>query len=347
MKIARSLLGLACGLALALQSTGTSWAKAPPANPCAQIAAQLQQVAREAEISAPPSVGCEVLAEAEFATYHHQLAQALGLDLNLHSDSKILTALFIVPESYPYAECVVQASASGALALYDPLAKKLVIKENSNISELVILHELVHALQDEMLELRSYAHDPKLSFDQIMVRTALLEGHAIVISEALSSDKAGSSSEAPSAVVDSRCTPPKALATLFDYPYDFGTIVARRSRSGGGNAAIKKLLMRPPNSLLDLITGASNPVATLPRKHDSSACRQDTLGIALVQTIAKLVLNREDSLRIARRWVSDDVRVCLAKSGDEDSVWRVTWESEWQRESDAASFFQLLSLIHI
>ena len=247
------------------------------------------------------------------------------------------------------------------------LQKKLGPNGFARLIESVLLHELVHAIQDQHFDLATFGHDQVLS-DAAIAKLSLLEGDATL---AMYSYMLGQDTERLPGIVDQLQTAAanfddlvavmpdmpggeelaKAPAWLREnliFPYLQGLVFCVRLRQAGGRKLLDYAFARdPPRSSEQIL----HPEKYLAERDDPLPLRLPDLGAALAgcqrraegqwgEFNTRLLLMerlgpaaREQCERAAAGW-GGDAFALLEKDGREAIVW---W-TEWDTEKDAAEF---------
>lgn len=254
-------------------------------------------------------------------------------------------------------------------AFYDPHAKVLVIAKQAVggrdvglrlfttvtgrdlVGELVLSHELTHALQDQYWGLPTASEPATASnTDRLLARRALLEGDATWASFATVSggtlDDAtrarvlrqmnGLPAELASALPDV----PSLLRDALAFQYQGGTIFVDRLLARGGWDAVDRAQGDPPVSTEQVL----HPERYLAKTRDEPtpvvlrippALEQagyqlvlaDTLGELVMRSLFARVLPAEQAARIAEGWDGDRL-VAFARGTDMVVAWMTVWDSE-------------------
>jgi hypothetical protein len=268
-------------------------------------------------------------------------------------------------------------------AFYDPHAKALVIAKQAVagrgaglrlfttvtgrdlVGELVLSHELTHALQDQYWGLPTESEPAMASnTDRLLARRALLEGDATWASFATVSggtlDDAtrarvlrqmnGLSAELASALPDV----PSLLRDALAFQYQGGTILVDRLLARGDWAAVDRAQADPPVSTEQVL----HPERYLASKRDeptpvvlgiTPALAQagyqlvlaDTLGELVMRSLFARVLPSEQAARIAEGWDGDRL-VAFARGTDLVVAWMTVWDSERDAVEFAGAITQVV-----
>lgn len=255
-----------------------------------------------------------------------------------------------------------------ALAYYDPETEDLVVVEGADASaasaieqlfgprlpfkipveplqKMILVHELVHALQDQRYRLRNILPERVVfSSDETLARQALVEGDATLVQTAyllrslLGSDPA----DLPAALA---AVPESAFAMVGDdfltsliaFPYTYGmTFVAHWV--GREPSAYRRLYAQLPQT---------TEVILHPEKHLKEGARpfsfgddllpnvseRDTLGEYLIRLVLTPHLGRQRATEAAEGWGNDRLFAL------ERSPLGFLWVTVWDSEEDAQQFY--------
>ena len=231
------------------------------------------------------------------------------------------------------------------------------------VGELVVAHELTHALQDQYWGLPGDAEPATASnTDRVLARRALLEGDATWASFA--TVKGGALDDATRARVLRQMNglPAELAAALPDVPellraslafqYQGGTIFVDRLLARGGWAAVDRAQADPPVSTAQVLhperylaaaRDAPTPIAlgTTPalRRAGFELVLADTMGELIVRILVGRVLPPEQAARVADGWDGDRL-VAFARG----TSLLVAWMTAWDSEADAFEFADAVRL---
>jgi hypothetical protein len=163
---------------------------------------------------------------------------------------RTLKALGLVEPDADLDEQVEQQLDAGVVGFYDPSTDRLAVRgrEVDVFTELVLVHELTHALQDqhfdlERPELEQTDDERSLAFD------SLVEGDAVRVEDAWLSAQ---SPDRQAEVLDrlggapDRTTGDDTVAALLSFPYVAGPSYVRQVLDAGGQAALDAAYATPP-----------------------------------------------------------------------------------------------------
>jgi hypothetical protein len=259
-------------------------------------------------------------------------------------------------------------------AFYDPRVKQLAVATRALgaggfwldlfttitridlVGEMLVAHELTHALQDQHWGLPAEPDPLTESYtDRLVARRALLEGDATLSSFACLQ------ASAPDAGTIDRIVEelggvargleaqypdvPAALRATLAFQYGDGTAFAARGLREGGWAALDRAHQDPPASSEQVLHSErywaerDHPTAVALGGTEALAAGgwtrayEDTLGELDVRVIARRLFPEPRALAIAAGWDGDRLR---ALARDEALV--LVWMTVWDTPADAAEF---------
>ena len=130
-----------------------------------------------------------------------------------------------IPEDYDYSECFVNDSSQAISATYIPSDKKIYLPEH--YQEDVLVHEAVHALQDQHFNLEDLSKKTSISTDAYLTFSAIAEGDAeLVQRKYLKARKLKrknlESKNSKNKKKNSKCVTPQSILFQLDFPYFWG-----------------------------------------------------------------------------------------------------------------------------
>jgi hypothetical protein len=241
-------------------------------------------------------------------------------------DETVYHALGLLPAAEPLRPALVDTHVDGVRGLYDPVTRTLYVRKGADVRQ-AVLHELVHALQDQTFNLRRLSDLRRGRRDAGLAAAAAVEGSATLATD----------------------LGPRTLAShggshvrLFlgleaQFPYTTGVRFASTLRNLGGDTAVYGSLRRFPETTEQIF------------HVDAFLTRESPAQIALPDVAAGMTLDRADT------WGELDVRALLAVfqvprldhvgegwSGGRTAVYRdvagertVALALDWENENDA------------
>ncbi|WP_255169121.1 Hvo_1808 family surface protein [Natrononativus amylolyticus] len=279
---------------------------------------------------------------------------------NVHAE-----ALFMVDRETDALE-EYEALYSGAVAgYYDPVTDEVVLVSDSpeepEVDEVILGHELLHALQDQRFDLQRYE---KGTQDQAHAKDGLIEGDAVLVERAYEERCGGEwSCVLPSAATTG---PPSynvgLFLTLF-HPYSDGPVYVDHLRDEGGWDAVDDAYDEPPASSAEVIRPGDDREPAAIDHDDRSSDRWDPVddgrervGEAGMASMFMHQALESDEATLAAGDVYDDGlstydydhELTDGWAGDELVVYATeenaieesgyVWETEWLDEDHAEQF---------
>ncbi len=176
-------------------------------------------------------------------------------------DGEVLGSLGLVPVGTDLVEVTTKSLEIGVVGFYDPISKELVVRgsELDLFVELVIVHELVHAHDDQWLDLdRPEIED--VDDERFVGFLAVVEGNASRVEEVWR-DELSSAEQGELAVLEATFYGPEDIAVLQQiprfvlesqfFPYVDGPVLVKAiaAEAGGGDAgerAVDQAILEPP-----------------------------------------------------------------------------------------------------
>jgi hypothetical protein len=208
-------------------------------------------------------------------------------------------------------------STEGVAAFYDPDTKQIVIPEgeaDSVSTKATLVHELTHALQDQLGQLGDDSADSETAAG----RLALIEGDAEHVREAwidllddeerakLDDEDATTGEEVTADLTDVNA----AMLSLFAAPYALGAPMVDAIDAAG---SVDDAFADPPNSTADVLDPKRwlDPIAVIPvddpvlAEGDEAIGDADTLGAYTLYLVLATALEPADALAAADGWGGD------------------------------------------
>jgi hypothetical protein len=174
----------------------------------------------------------------------------------LEGDAALLGALGLVADEFDPVESANDLADTGTLAFYDTITDRITVRGTELTVDLrvTLVHELVHALQDQHFDLDQMWDDPGVSGEQLAGFVALLEGDATRVEfayvDALPGDELDSYFDAADQMYEDAQqelgTVPSVLVALQAAPYALGPSLVELIAADGGNHAIDAAFDDPP-----------------------------------------------------------------------------------------------------
>jgi len=220
---------------------------------------------------------------------------------------------------------------------------------------LTLLHEFVHALQDQDLSLAALNRDEEMSFDQLLAATSIVEGEAKMLESFVAAATWGLGQDpnfrksyttwVPSAEERFAGQSP-LLVTQRYFPYSYGARFVFDVFVGQGHAGVRALFETPPTSVLPMLLNTVGPVdvqsESLSELPEPSApigfAQRGTEGLGpwvFTKFVERVVPDALD-MSLPSHWRGDRLSTW---SGDDEGVAAV-WTLRFDTLAAAAELFQ-------
>jgi hypothetical protein len=312
-----------------------------------------KEVAEAGGLPFRQSVPVDFLKREELAVYLRDLFDAEYTEEQARVDERFLRAFDLLPPATDLRALRARVLEDNVAGFYDerPGKRRLyAVSEDrtfSPMNQVVLAHELRHALQDQYQPLDSFLDADVSDFDdRRLAWTSLLEGDATLVMERFVRLRLGALGEALGSETD-----PAALGApgLFDVPgappvvrdqlvepYLAGLAFARAVWARGGPGAMRDAWKEPPESTEQVLHpekyfGGERPRRVHPSVPAPSGARllaEGVLGELLLRTLVE-----EGGGPATEGWAGDSWRLWEVRGRT-----ALAWRSEWDSPRDAAEF---------
>ncbi len=316
------------------------------------------EVAEAGGIPFKRDVPVAFLGKAELSSYLRELIDAEYPKSRALADERLLTAFDLLPPSTDLRALRTRVLEENVAGFYDerPGRRRLyAVSEDRSftpMNQVVLAHELRHALQDQYRDLDGQLGDDVGDFDdRRLAWMSLLEGDATLVMERFVKLRLGLPETAGAAggmdpaamggpgLYGLPDAPPVIRDQLIE-PYLAGLALARAIWSRGGAGAMQEAWARPPVSMEQVLhperyfagEPARRVVPALAPPAGARLLGEGTLGELLLRTLLE-----EGAERAAEGWGGDGFRIY-------DSAGRslLGWRSEWDSAAEAREFKEAL-----
>jgi hypothetical protein len=322
---------------------------------------QLQEeVAEAGGLPFRKDVPLAFLRRDELATYLRELFDAEYTPEQARSDERLLRAFDLLPRGTDLRAVRAQVLEDNVAGFYDerPGRRRLyAVSEDrafTPMNQIVLAHELRHALQDQYEELSSFLDEGVSDFDdRRLAWMSLLEGDATLVMERFVRLRLGSLGEALESAGDDvgaaalgvpgllalPGAPPVVRDQLVQ-PYVAGLAFARALWAHGGPQAVRAAWARPPESTEQVLHPAKFFAREPPRSvvpvvsppAEGRLVSEGVLGELLLRTLVE-----DESGGATAGWGGDGWKLW-----DVGGRTALAWRSEWDEPAAAAAFHAAL-----
>jgi hypothetical protein len=303
-------------------------------------------------------VPVDFLKRGELAAYLQELFDAEYTVEQARADERLLRAFDLLPPDTDLRALRARVLEENVAGFYDerPGKRRLyAVSEDrtfSPMNQVVLAHELRHALQDQYAELAAQLDGDITDFDdRRLAWTSLLEGDATLVMErfvrrrlgalgvALEGGEADPAALGAAGLFDVPGAPPVVRDQLVE-PYLAGLAFARAIWSRGGAGAMREAWQHPPDSTEQVLHPDKFFSREKPRRvarsleapAGSRLVSEGVLGELLLRTLVE-----EGGGPATEGWGGDTWRLWDVRGRT-----ALTWRSEWDSAEDAGEFHAAL-----
>jgi hypothetical protein len=316
-----------------------------------------EEVAEAGGVPFRQPVPVDFLKRDELPAYLKDLFDAEYTEEQARADERLLGAFDLLPAGTALRALRARVLEENVAGFYDERPGKqrlFAVSEDrtfSPMNQIVLAHELRHALQDQYQTLDSYLDKDVSDFDdRRLAWTSLLEGDATLVMERFMQMRLGalglpvSEDTDPAALgapglLDVPGAPPVVRDQLVE-PYLIGLAFARAVWKRGGPQALRDAWKEPPESTEQVLHPEKYFHRESPRKvqpslkapSGSRVVSEGVLGELLLRTLVE-----EGGGPATEGWAGDGWRLWDVRGRT-----ALAWRSEWDTHRDAAEFHAAL-----
>ncbi len=278
-----------------------------------------------------------------------------------YADQRALEAFGAIPKDYPLDQKLLALLTEQIAGLYDPKGREFFIADWTNPADqqVIMAHELTHALQDQHFHIEKWEDAVKKDDDALLARDAVLEGSATVaMIDYLLRGTGKSSREIPQLdpsllLGDVSDSPELASAPLVIreemlFPYFAGSsFVQTVLKAGNGWPDFHKLFENPPASTQQIMHPelylkgvVTQPVSLAPLlktvPHSWKKLDENGMGEFFVHVILKQFIGQQRADELAPAWAGDRYAIFEQKHGGPTLL---LVRLRLDNDADAARFF--------
>ena len=285
------------------------------------------------------------------------------------AERRALVAWGLIPADFDLAVFLADLHAEQAAAYYDPGAKRMVLANwlTAEMRRDALTHELVHVLQDRLVDLGRFLGAAPGRSDETAARRALVEGEAVALAQDLSLRRDGRDFAALPDVADLQrairtsvsgpvvARAPAYIRTMLTFPYAAGVGFVHAFRQRHPWAQLSAVYQDPPRSSSQIL----HPERYFDRREDPVPLPLPDLA-AILPAGSRLAL--EDELgevgmtEVLRRFLGESARTAGWR-GDRHALWDLpagasvlvaltVWDTEELAVAFARDYTRVLILKH-
>ena len=314
------------------------------------------------ELSFTGEVGMTELSGWEYGTRTREMAEVLGGD-ELRVLGRLASSGGALPEGIDLASLAASFTAVTAGATYSPLDKQILLVDK-NKDDSLLVHEFVHALQDQNFDLMKLLVVRPYNFDRTEAVFAVIEGDAMNVQrraeerdaynrkplEEITRQENGRFSEYRKEIGDLF---PPLLTETFIFRYRDGARLVESVRRSRGERGIDELFRHPPASSEQVLHPEKYAQGEMPREvgvdegafaaRGWRAVTSTPLGEVGMRGLLMAGTTNADATRAAAGWGGD--RAYLFEHATNNQTLFV-WKTLWDRPVDAEEFFNAYNALN-
>jgi hypothetical protein len=316
------------------------------------------------------SVPCKIHDRSQIKQFILETMDVKVPQQKLIYEEMVYKAIGMIPETFNYREGILELYLSQIGGYYDPDKKRYVmagwLPEIFQTS--IAVHELTHALQDQYFQLDTFLDIKKDTSDNLMAKSALVEGDATAVMLDYTRLQTGQSGIAEEESVENvmlqnifgvalsmgAVEVPETLKFMLVFPYTSGLRFAHELLKSGGYTKVNQAFQNPPRSTEQILhpdkymAGVSDFINITPEvvtfsdiSDDAQVVYSDTYGeFAISVLLGAHLSDREKGIQAAVGWGGDTVVV-----REHEGTRFIIWRTEWDSESDSQEFFDAIALM--
>ncbi len=312
-----------------------------------------------------PAPPVSVMTEQEYATYLNGLLSEDGPPPSPNHYENALVLLRLATPGALSQGNVVSDQAKGVGAIYRDDTKDIVIIEHAEKLDVVgnsvlLVHELIHALEDRDIDLAAFREEHATSLDSFLAVRALIEGEARLHEDRYASAVLGLDPATLDwrkrfdGAIDARAADLATEASIYGpgyqlFPYAWGARYAYVAFESGGLEGVLARYASPSLTSRAIMASSDAPVpdepappaiATPALPEEWSLFTEATLGAFGVYLLTEKVTvsaTRPESTALA--WRNDRLFVFESLTGGTAAIWHI----DFATEADAVTFAQTLN----
>jgi hypothetical protein len=168
------------------------------------------------------AVACQLVTDDKFNKSLNYRLKNQYLNRRIEDEEATFKILGIISQDYDYSKCLYLNNSTGTTAYYDEKTNRIVSRKSRKHTRSTIVHELVHALQDQHFKLENYNKFFQSSTDEALTVAALAESEAVRVQNKFDKINKDSSVDLSITTVPEECLFPPLLYDIFSFPYRAG-----------------------------------------------------------------------------------------------------------------------------
>ena len=307
-------------------------------------------------------VPCAYLTREQVTAFLKNKMKRVATPAEIRADELTLKKFGLVPQDFKLQESTVDLLTEQAAAFYDYDRKKLFITDSTpgDSEEMVLAHELAHALADQEFNLGKFVRKARESDDGSAARLAVMEGQATWLMSEYVARKAGRSLADSPELVEAMANlgnatgqfpvydrSPLYLRLTLVFPYTKGVLFQNAVFRRDGVKGFSEVFRNPPVSTAQILHPAmyfeglkpaemTLPQTNLPRAYKSLVT--GSMGELDTGALLEQYLGKERAAEMAGHWRG--ARFELRENPKANRV-VLLYAAQWDSEESARRYFAM------
>jgi hypothetical protein len=281
----------------------------------------------------------------------------------LRAEELTLKKFGLVPRDFDLKKTTVDLLTEQAAAFYDYRKKRLYVLDSASeaLQQVVLVHELAHALADQHFNLENYIQRANENDDGAMARLAVMEGQATWLMAEYMARRMGMSLRSSPAIVSAMGDQlgvaagqypvfdgaPLYLRESLVFPYAKGMLFQQAVVEKDGKAAFARVFERPPASTQQILhpqkyfageNPSNSPAPAVPAQGDYRVLAEGSIGEFDHAVLLRQYAGQAAADSLAFRWKGGSYRL-LERKKDGRTV--LAYSSDWIDAAAAREYFGL------
>ena len=326
-------------------------------NSCSLADEAIEEAAKLRGLKVLKPIKCKSESKENFRRFAQQ---TLLLDISLKQlpyEQRVLFLLGLIDEDYDYSRCFVDSLTAEAAAFYSAREDYFVVPNWSKTPKVILVHEAVHALEDQHYNTSRFGTDKFLFTDENLAAAALMEGSAMMIEQEFIAlnPKEGIVDLDMSAKLKpelKNCELAETLQEIFHGIYSYGAYFTHELNKYGDKALIETAFARIPLTSSEIL----NPRKYLsgvryyknvpiPKPKSIPANRAPELSQTIGEMVIRILFKKHFDLKTATLassgWAGDTF--AYYREGEKEEF---VWHTRWEKKRDADQFFRAIRTIY-
>jgi hypothetical protein len=261
----------------------------------------------------------------------------------LIAEEFLFKVLRLIPNDYNYQDCYLNPNSSLVKVFYSDPLKSIVTKDTEQLQIDILAHEVVHAIQEQNFALKKIKKISAKFTDTAIGLASILEGDAILVQKIYLQNHPRNidtiTQKRDQDNIQENCQLPLQLQELYDFPYLFGYLYAKKHGFEHINQILRNYQNFTTKEILEKKLIEKNSINQKINISTQLASKQqesfnDSMGQQFIRLMFSKELNSIDSMRAGMGWFDD--RIVFYKKNEIPVGFY--WSSKWISEADSLEY---------